>query len=300
MDDPAVLLQSLKNRDVGELFDISPLSGGINSQTWRLNTARGDFVAKFAFDAASFEAGLEIAEQLQLAGLSAGRPIRTRKGSLIIPSPQGALGVLAFNSGTALDLAQAAAMHKWETTMARLHTALLRLRRVPPGIRRWPWRWLDYTADHVRARPWLQNVLISVLSEAEHLTTVRDLTLGIIHGDGAAVIADSSTNRLSVIDWGAVMWGPLLYDIAAAYWLSIIERRCDPLVFQPFAQAYREEGPLSSAEFAYLKLFVRLRGVVLAFYFAWRCDYNVQTGLSGSHDNEHRLKHVREEMSFIS
>jgi hypothetical protein len=66
-----------------------------------------------------------------------------------------------------------------------------------------------------RSRPWLESALISAVWEAKHLPA-RNLALGIIHGDGAAVIEDPTANRISVIDRGTVMWGPLLYDIAVA------------------------------------------------------------------------------------
>jgi Ser/Thr protein kinase RdoA (MazF antagonist) len=142
-------------------------------------------------------------------------------------------------------------MRTWGATMALLHRALLRLPHIPAGIRRWPWRWLDHTADHVRSRPWLQKALSIALAETERLTATRNLTLGLIHGDGAPVIIDSSTKRLSVIDWGAAMWGPLLYDIASAYWFSVIERGTNPSLFDPFARAYREAAPLNRAERQY-------------------------------------------------
>jgi hypothetical protein len=43
---------------------------------------------------------------------------------------------------------------------------LLRLPRGPAGVRLWPWRWLDYNAEHVRSRLWLRNTLIAAASQA--------------------------------------------------------------------------------------------------------------------------------------
>jgi Ser/Thr protein kinase RdoA (MazF antagonist) len=297
--DETALLQALQNWDLGEVFEVSPLHGGINAQTWKLKTARGNFVAKFAFDKTAFEGGLDIAEQLELAGFSAGRPIRRRTDSLILLSSQGALGVLAFIPGSPLDLAQADGMCTWGSTMAILHRALLRLPRIPAGVRRWPWRWLDPPADHVRSRPWLKDVLISVLSQAEQVTTTRNLTLGTIHGDGAPIIIDFSTKRLSVIDWGAAMWGPLLYDVASAYWFSVVERGLEPSVFDPFRRAYVDAAPVNDSEWQSLDVFIRLRGVVQGFYYAWRCDNNVQTGLNHPADNERNLTDAREKIERL-
>jgi Ser/Thr protein kinase RdoA (MazF antagonist) len=296
--DESALLRSLQEWDLGELFELSPLAGGINSQTWKLRAGRGTFVAKFAFDTTAFEGGIEIAEQLELAGFSAGKAIRRRNGSLILLSSQGALAILAFVPGSPLDASHPEGMSAWGSTMALLHRALLRLSRVPAGVRRWPWQWLDPAADHVRSRPWLQNALTLAVSEAEKLPTTRELTLGIVHGDGAPVIADSVSNRFSVIDWGAAMWGPLLYDIASAYWFSVIERGCDPSVFKPFAQAYRDEGPLSAEEWQCLEVFIRLREVVQGFYYAWRCDNNIQTGLNYPGENEQKLAYAKEKIEL--
>jgi homoserine kinase type II len=190
-------------------------------------------------------------------------------------------------------------MRTWGSTMAFLHRSLVRLSRVPAGVRRWPWRWLDPAADHVRSRPWLQNALTSVLSQAELVTRTRNLTLGIIHGDGAPVMVDSSTQRLSVIDWGAAMWGPLLYDVATAYWFSVIEHGLEPSLFDPFTRAYRDAAPIRNDEWQALDVFIRLRGIVQIFYFAWRCDNNIDTGLSPG-DNERNLASAREKLEHLS
>jgi Ser/Thr protein kinase RdoA (MazF antagonist) len=194
-------------------------------------------------------------------------------------------------------------MRTWGSTMALLHCILLhhillRLPRAPAGVRRWPWRWLDPAANHVVSRPWLRDALTSVLSQAEYVVTTRNLTLGIIHGDGAPVMVDSSTRRLSVIDWGAAMWGPLLYDVATAYWFSVIERGLGSSVFDGFMRAYLDAAPIKADESQSLDAFIRLRGIVLGFYFAWRCDNDIQTGLSPG-DNELNLADIREKIERL-
>src|SRR5690242_13146565 len=136
------LLRLLQDWDLGEVLEIASLPGGINAETWKLKTAGGTFVAKFAFDKMAFEGGLEVAGQLELAGFSAGRPLRRRDGYLVLYSPHGALGVLAIVPGSPLDVSHPEGMRIWGATMAFLHRSLVRLSRVPAGIRRWPWRWL--------------------------------------------------------------------------------------------------------------------------------------------------------------
>src|SRR5690348_13366909 len=116
--DKTILLRLLQNWDLGEVLELAPLPGGINAETWKLKTAGGTFVAKFAFDKAPFEGGLEIAEQLGLAGFLAGRPLRRRNRSLALHTPQGALGVLAFVPGSPLDVSHPEGMRIWGATMA--------------------------------------------------------------------------------------------------------------------------------------------------------------------------------------
>ena len=290
------LRRLLQDWELGSVSEIAVLPGGSNSQTWKITARRGDFVAKVASDTATFKGGLEIAEQLEVAGFSAGRPIRRRDGSLVLRSSGRALCVIAFIPGNPLDLSQSTGMHTWGATMARLHGALLLLPNVPVGVRRWPWRWLDHNADHVRSRSWLRSAITKTASQARKLTEKRDLTLGIIHGDGAPVIQDSGTGRVSVLDWGAAMWGPLLYDIASAYWFSVIEPNLDPRVFEPFLKAYRDAALLNAQEWDYLPVFIRLRAAVQGFYFAWRCDNNIQTGLSYAGENERKLQDVRQKI----
>jgi hypothetical protein len=45
-----------------------------------------------------------------------------------------------------------------------------------------------------------------------------------------------------------------------------------------------------------LPVFIRLRGAVQGFYFAWRCDNNIQTGLSYAGENEQKLEDVRQKI----
>jgi hypothetical protein len=104
------------------LSEIAVLPGSSNSQTGKIAARPGDFVAKVASDTATFKGGLEIAEQLELAGFSAGGLIGRRDGSLVLPHPRWALAVIAFIPGIPLDLSQSVGVHTWET-MARFHSA---------------------------------------------------------------------------------------------------------------------------------------------------------------------------------
>jgi Ser/Thr protein kinase RdoA (MazF antagonist) len=277
LDDRA-LLDALQHWDLGPHPAIATLSGGLNSRVWRVTASNGDFVAKLTRDSDPFEAGLLIAEQLEHRGFSAGEPRRRRDGSLVLPLAQGTLGLIRFVPGE--PLTGPGKMRTWGTVMARLHRAMAELPRVPPSLTKWPWPWLDPSSSIVAARPWLGEALSLVAGRARAVAQSRSLTAGVLHGDGAPVTVDQTSGRMSVLDWGAAMWGPLLYDIASAYWFAVVEPGLDPATFEPFVAAYREAGPLGDQEWRSLPLFVRLRAVVQAFYFAWRCDNDVLIGLT--------------------
>src|SRR5438094_190354 len=136
--DEAALLDALSHWDLGAPLHIAPITGGINSQIWKVTSSAGRFVAKFVWDAGPFEAGLDIAEQLDSIGLPTQRPLRMRDGALVLSMRGGALGVVEFVPGTPLDASTADGMRLWGATTAQLHRALLELPRIPASIARWP------------------------------------------------------------------------------------------------------------------------------------------------------------------
>jgi homoserine kinase type II len=139
-----------------------------------------------------------------------------------------------------------------------------------------------------------------VLGELRQIEARRPLTLGVVHGDGASVLFDAATGTRAVIDWGAAMWGPLLYDVASARWLFQFHHGRDPQDFAPFLAAYRSQAPLPIDELAVLGLFVRLRCVVQAFYFSWRIANNIRTGLADPSANQRGLDTARRSWEQLS
>ena len=127
------------------------------------------------------------------------------------------------------------------------------------------------------------------LKEIRKLEMARSLTLGIVHGDGAPVLVDAASGQRAVIDWGAAMWGPLLYDVASARWFFQFRDQGDPADFAPFLDAYRDRGPMPAEELGDLDIFVRLRCAVQAFYFAWRIADDVRIGLADPAENRRGL-----------
>ena len=203
------------------------------------------------------------------------------------------LALLHFERGEPLDPTRADDLRIWGQTMARLHILSLQMRSSPAGLPHWPWAWLDPTEEHARIEAWIRPAIERVLAEMRETEANRRLTLGIVHGDGAEPIIDRATGERALIDWGAAMWGPLLYDLASACWLLRFKYGRGTSDLALFLEAYRQGGPLHADELAALDMFLRLRCVVQAFYFSWRIANQIGTGLADLAENQKGLDQAR-------
>jgi len=272
---------------------IEPLGGGINSHTWRVGSADELFVAKLVGDTTTFEAGLLVAEHLDRAGFQAGGPIRTRAGALTVPVGAQTLALLRFARGEVIDSSQVQDLRIWGETMGQFHNLLQDKPELPAGLPRWPWLWFDPTVEHVRIESWIRPAIERSLAEIHQLESTCSLTLGIVHGDGAHPLIDRASGVPAVIDWGAAMWGPLLYDIGSAYWYFQFGKANAAQAFTPFLEAYQRHGRLPAAELAAIDIFARMRCAVQGFYFSWRIANDIRTGLADAAENQQGLDDAR-------
>ncbi|HEU5104048.1 MAG TPA: phosphotransferase [Roseiflexaceae bacterium] len=273
---------------------IDPLGGGINSHTWRVQSAGELFVAKLAADNPTFEAGLLVAEYLDQAGFQAGGPIRTRAGALSVPVGDQRLALLRFVHGQEIDSTQLEDLRTWGATMGRFHRLLRHMPELPAGMPRWPWDWFDPTAEHLGVESWIRPAVEQSLAALHQLERTQPLTLGIVHGDGAYPLVDRGTGGVAVIDWGAAMWGPLLYDLGSAYWYFQFGQAEPAKAFAPFLEAYRRHCYLPAEELAAIDVFARMRCAVQAFYFSWRIANDIRTGLAdAAAENQEGLDDAR-------
>ncbi|MFL5804576.1 MAG: phosphotransferase enzyme family protein [Roseiflexaceae bacterium] len=300
MSDESPILMMLAAWPLQGSLRIEQLGGGFNSHTWRITCDSGRFVAKLAPHSPTFEAGLAVAEYLEQLGFRAGGPLRTSAGALTICLGDQMLALLRFVPGAPLDPSRRQDIYIWGQAMAQVHTLLRQIPDVPAGLPRWPWAWLDPTVDHLDVAAWVRPAVVSVLEELRRIEATRPLTLGVVHGDGASVLLDPATGARAVIDWGAAMWGPLLYDVASARWLFQFQHGHNPHDFGPFLAAYRGQAPLPAGELDALDLFVRLRCVVQAFYFSWRIANDIRTGLADSSANQRGLDQARQAWEQLS
>jgi homoserine kinase type II len=290
---PRSISAALEAWGLAEPLSIEPIEGGINSHTWRVESPGGLFVAKLADDNPSFEAGLLVAEYLEQAGFRAGGPIRTRAGILSVPAGDQILSLLRFAHGEPIDATQKADLQTWGATMGQFHRLLQDMPAIPAGLPRWPWLWLDPAAEHVQIEAWIRPAIERSLAELRQLESTRVLTIGIVHGDGAEPLVERATGVPAVIDWGAAMYGPLLYDIGSAFWFFQFGQANPMHAFAPFLEAYQQHGPLPADELVAMNVFVRMRCAVQAFYFSWRIGNDIRTGLADTAENQAGLDDAR-------
>jgi Ser/Thr protein kinase RdoA (MazF antagonist) len=247
---------------------LSRLEGGMNSAAWLVEAGDGSrFVVKAS--GASDATGLVVAERLQERGFRAGGPVR-----MLVTEECGLVALLRFVPGRPLTHADAEVVGE---TLGRAHSLLAEV-PAPDGLEHWPWRWLD--SSLIEAAD-LRRQADVVIAEAEALAA--DLSHGILHGDPAPEAFLADRNEVGLIDWGAAVHGPLLYDLASAYMYS------GPGV----VPGYRRTGPLPTTELEHLDLFRRFRWVVQAWYFSWRIATNDMTGISTTGENEEGLDDAR-------
>jgi len=289
VSDETAIRSALAAWQLDATVKVELLPGGFNSRTWRVCCGTEQFVAKLVPHTATFEAGLIVAEQLERAGFSAGGPLRTRHGALTVRLADQSLALLRFVRGEPIDPARTGDLRIWGETMAQIHLLQQQAPSIPEGLPRWPWTWLDPIVPYLGIEPSIRPTIERALEEVRELEATRPLTLGILHGDGASVLVDITTGARAVIDWGAAMWGPLLYDVASACWLFQFKDRHDPRDFTPFLEAYQCHAPLPAEELSALDVFVRLRCAVQAFYFAWRIADDIRIGLADPAENRRRL-----------
>jgi homoserine kinase type II len=126
--------------------------------------------------------------------------------------------------------------------------------------------------------PWVQPSIDLVLAEYRDLP---DVTWGLLHADPeSAAFLRQPDGRVALIDWGATVHGPVLYDVASALMYLGGRHRADS-----FWETYVQHSPAPAAELTeHLSAFTRYRAAVQAAYFSWRIGTQDRTGID--HDGE--------------
>ena len=274
---------------------ITEHNGGMNSLTWWIDGPDRRWVAKSVPASAEvdFVGGLAVAAEVQAAGIPAGAAIPTRAGALTTTiadtttadtatASRRPLALLDYVPGDELSDSDPADIRLVGTTLGRVHVALQDAR--VHGVRRL--RGINLDAGYLGVRDWIRPAVAKVLREYVELDH-DSLTSGLLHSDPApeAFRLDRSSGVVGLIDWGAALSGPLLYDVASAVmYVGGLDRAGGLL------DAYLASGALKPAEVDRgLSTMLRFRWAIQAMYFAWRTANDDLTGIEDGAGNEEGL-----------
>ena len=262
---------------------VSPLPGGMNSETWLVEHQGSKYVAKRVLAEALGELtrGCEISSMLADQGLVTGSPLPTTAGELVVADA--ALTLLEYVPGRELDGEADHEQRRIAETLARVHT--LGGPSVGSGAATF-FDWLTPTGPGVEAQPWLTPAIKDVRAETDRLS----VSWSVLHTDPApeAFRHDDSTGVTGLIDWTGAQRGPVLYDVASA-----VMYLGGPELATTFLDTYRAHGPLDAEELSELDGFRRFRWAVQAAYFAGRLAARDLTGVADQSDNESGLARAR-------
>jgi Ser/Thr protein kinase RdoA (MazF antagonist) len=250
---------------------VEPLHGGMNSATWRVTAGQGMYVAKVDEGDEAFGAGLETALVVEGAGIPAGAPLWSTRATVVEEVDGRQLAVLRHVDGSPLDGGRSEHREAIGSVLGRIHEAT---RTEAGDLVAWPDWLLSVFGDHLDIEPWIRPAVVAPCDEVRRL--VDGVSWARLHGDPApeAFLAGPA-GEIGLIDWGAAMTAPALYDLASAVmYIGGISAGRD------LVAAYLDERPGCAAEVdTGLAAFLRLRWAVQAGYFAWRTATANQTGL---------------------
>jgi homoserine kinase type II len=211
-----------------------------------------------------FEAGLAVAERLAAHGTASGPPIRTADGALSVAADDAAVALLEFVPGRELAAADPLDQQWWGDALGAAHRNLVGFDH--PGLPRLPRVRPD--AVHLGVEAWVRPAVADAVAAMAKLSVTDQLSYGVIHGDPAARAfrLDVDTGRVGVLDWGTVITGPLVYDVASA----VIDAG-GPDLASDLVDGYTAAAPVSRDEVeAALPTMLRFRYAVRADQLAHR------------------------------
>jgi Ser/Thr protein kinase RdoA (MazF antagonist) len=268
---------------LGERWGLTPvrvvgLAGGMGSHTWRAEGDGWRVIVKVV-DAGDegFGPGLEVAARLGDAGFVTGRPVPSGAGRLVEAYDGRLVGVLEFVDGVPLTGADAVAVGEM---LGQVHQAT---RTAEGDLAEWL-QFLRVFESSLDLEDWIRP---AVEGAVEGVRRLGPLTWAWLHGDPAPeAFMRQPDGTVALIDWGAAMHAPVLYDVASAVMYVGSPDRVVP--------AYLSLRPELTGEVdAGLEAFLQVRYAVQAGYFAWRCSNDVRTGIADPAENRKGLNDAR-------
>ncbi|MEO3804580.1 phosphotransferase [Nonomuraea sp. B1E8] len=267
-----------------------PLPGGWNSVTWLVRTAPGTrYVAKLSDvgSATAFLGGLRVAARAERGGLASGAPVPLPGGRLAADLDEGLLALLRYVPGRPPDSSSADDLHRMGAVLARAHHALGNDIADVGRQHRWPWPWASDCLRELPMAPHVRTAAARVLEEARE--AAPHLRAGVVNGDPGLDgfrLSARSPEEDGLVDWGAVLQAPILYDLASAAVLT----RDTPHAIRHIVAGYRAVDPAIDDELPHLGTFVRLRWMAHAIYFSDRIERGLLRGVTSAAGNEEGLE----------
>ncbi|MGW1346022.1 phosphotransferase enzyme family protein [Kribbella sp. NPDC002412] len=257
---------------------VAQLPGGMGSTTW---LAEGDgwrvVVKAVGARDEGFGPGLELAARLADAGFVTGRPVPSNARRLVEADDDRLVGVLEFVDGVPLTDADAAAVGEM---LGRVHQAS---RTAAGEVADWL-RFLQFFEPWLDLEEWIRPAVEGAMDGVRRL---GQLTWGGLHGDPSPeAFMRQADGTIALIDWGAAMHGPVLYDLASA----VMYVGGPDVVVPAYLQARPElRGEVEGG----LDAFLQVRYALQAGYFAWRCSKDIRTGIADPAENRKGLADAR-------
>lgn len=259
---------------------------GYNSHTWLL--ADGDDLAVLkavpADQAVKFASGLTAAGIAELAGIPAGAPRPTLDGATVAVDGPWSWALLNYVRGTRTDASDAAQLAQAGRTLGRIHTAL---KDTPPLPETMVWTHMEWALapmPFLDGLEWIQQALREVMEQLPD-----DLSQGVIHCDPRLTEFRFDGDTIGLIDWGEVMHGPHISDLAAT--VSFMDEGTDP---KPFLSGWAETAPGSADELVYLPVLLKARAALEGWVYARRAAFGVDLGQIGEHNNHTLIERSRQ------
>jgi homoserine kinase type II len=294
---------------------IEPLTDAMNSETWSVETDAGRFALKsVGVNDRGFIHGLELAASLDSHGVTTGAPVTTVDGHLFQQVDDRSVALLRWVDGEPLTAVEPRSASRIGAMLARVHEA----GATKPGTLETWLRVLPFWGDHLDFQDWIRPAVDYTLEDITAHQAAASLTWAGLHGDPSPSAFLIRGDDTALIDWGATMHGPALYDLASAamYLGCSIEdagpesvRRAVSLRVngaehsrsQALINAYLAARPSLADEVCLgFALYLRLRWCVQAGYFAWRCANDVRTGIRSADENNKGLLHAQTGLSIPS
>ncbi|MGW5689896.1 phosphotransferase enzyme family protein [Streptomyces asiaticus] len=271
-------------------WDRDPVDLGFHSYTYLIGSDSDMYVAKCvpAAQGPKFTSGLKVALVVEDHGIPAGAPLQTVKGEVTAYHGEWCWALLRHLDGGRADENDPVHMRRAGETLGAVHTALADT-LPPPDILRWDHLdgMMSAQAPFLDDKPWIQQAM-----REAHETVSGKVTMGLLHSDASMNTFRVKPDSMGLFDWGEVMYGPFLFDVATA--LSYLDKSVD---VGPLLQGYMAKSPVPRSELPLIGTLLKFRAAAEAWIYARREWVGNDIGNIGDLSNANLLDRARKNLA---